>query len=123
MQVSGVAVGTTDGVDARFEVSACADLACTRCLHEWNETIETGGSQYFRTEPDEDGYGIVDEAVDVGGPAQDELALAIPAVPLCKPDCLGLCPKCGTDLNREPCDGHDDHSDSPFGVLKDLFDS
>jgi uncharacterized protein len=123
MAVSGTLVGTTDGVNATFDVAATAKLVCTRCLLEWEEELATSGSQYFRSEPDEDGYGIVDNMVDVGGPAQDELALALPAVPLCRSDCAGLCPTCGTDLNREPCDGHGDDSDSPFAVLKDLFDS
>ena len=27
-----------------------------------------------------------------------------PAKPLCKPDCAGLCPACGADLNQDPCD-------------------
>ena len=26
-----------------------------------------------------------------------------PSVPLCRPDCLGLCPTCGADRNEEPC--------------------
>ncbi|HEY5889177.1 MAG TPA: DUF177 domain-containing protein [Acidimicrobiia bacterium] len=123
MNVSGVLVGTTEGVDSSFRAVALANLVCTRCLLEWSEEVEATGSQYFRTEPDEDGYGIVDNAVDVGAPAQDELALSLPAVPICRPGCAGLCPTCGTDLNRDPCDGHGDDSDSPFAVLKDLFDS
>lgn len=123
MTVAGVLVGTIDGVTAKFDVAATANLVCTRCLLEWTEEVVAEGDQYFLGEADEDGYGIVDNTVDVGGPAQDELALSLPAVPLCQPDCAGLCPTCGTDLNREPCDGHGDESDSPFAVLKDLFDS
>lgn len=123
MAVTGRLVGTTDGVNAQFKASATVSMVCTRCLTEWHEPLAIDGGQYFRFEPDEDGYGIVDGEVDVGVPAQDELALALPVVPLCKKDCLGLCPTCGTDLNREPCDGHGDESDSPFAVLKDLFDS
>ncbi len=123
MTVSGKLVGTTDGVTTHFEASADVRLVCTRCLKEWTERLEVEGDQYFRIEPDEDGYAIVEGAVDVGAPAQDEVALAIPATPLCEKGCLGLCPTCGTDLNREPCDGHGDDSDSPFAVLKDLFDS
>ena len=65
---------------------------------------------------------IVDGTVDMAGPATDELALAIPLAPLCRSDCRGLCPICGTDLNTDPCDGHADDSDSPFASLKDLFD-
>ncbi|MFZ0013870.1 MAG: YceD family protein, partial [Acidimicrobiia bacterium] len=71
----------------------------------------------------EDGYAIEDATVDLSGPTTDELALAMPAAPLCRLDCKGLCPICGTDLNSEPCDGHGEDSDTPFAALKDLFDS
>jgi uncharacterized protein len=122
MRVGGRLIGTTDGVSAHFFASAEATLVCTRCLQEWVEEITVESDQYFRVEPDRDGYGIVAGAVDIGSPAQDELALALPAAPLCASGCLGLCPTCGTDLNGEPCDGHGDESESPFAVLKDLFD-
>jgi uncharacterized protein len=123
MAVDGVAIGTTDGVNTKFDVTAVANFVCTRCLVEWSEPVSASGTQYFRMEPDEDGYHIVDASVDVGQPAQDELALSLPAAPLCRPDCAGLCSTCGTDLNREPCGGHGDDPDSPFAVLKDLLDS
>ena len=123
MTVEGRIVGTIDGVNARFTASADARLVCNRCLTDWTETIEATGTQHYRIEPDQDGYAIVDGSVDVGEPAKDELALAIPAAPLCEEGCLGLCPTCGTDLNRDPCGGHGDESDSPFAALRDLFDS
>lgn len=123
MRLKGVVTGLLDAVQADFRVSATAHLVCTRCLVEWDDKIETNGRQYFRVMPDEDGYGIVEGEIDVYGPARDELALSLPAAPVCKPDCLGLCPTCGTDLNTEPCGGHGDIIQSPFAVLKDLFDS
>lgn len=123
MRVSGTVAGTLDGIQAEFEVAATAALSCVRCLTKWEETITATGSQHFSTTPDEDGYAIVDGQIDVGAPATDELALALPAAPACRKDCKGLCPICGTDLNSEPCDGHGEDSDSPFAVLKDLFDS
>ncbi len=123
MTVRGTATGTADGVMVKFEASAEAELSCTRCLTTWPEKLDVVGEQHFRTEPDEDGYAIVDGEIDVAAPAKDELALSIPATPLCQDGCLGLCPTCGTDLNREPCDGHGEDSDSPFTVLRDLFDS
>lgn len=123
MSVTGRVVGTIDGARATFSARATAELACNRCLTEWSEEIAVEGSQHYRIEPDEDGYAIVDGMVDVAGPAQDELALALPATPLCREDCRGLCPTCGSDLNRDPCDGHGDDSDSPFAALRDLFDS
>jgi len=123
MSVSGEVLGLIDAVRAHFTVSAEAHLTCTRCLTEWDETMTADGDQVYRRVPDEDGYGIVDGEIDISGPAQDELALSLPIVRLCKPDCKGLCPTCGTDLNTEPCDGHGEDPDSPFAVLKDLFDS
>lgn len=123
MEVSGRVIGVIDAVKAELTASAVAHLECTRCLAEWDETVSVDVEQYFRVVPDEDGYAIVDNQVDVSGPAQDELALALPAVPLCRPDCLGLCPTCGTDLNSDPCGGHGEDSESPFAVLRDLFES
>ena len=123
MLVEGEVRGTVDGVIARFTARAPADFVCVRCLTEWSGEIEAVGTQHFTKTPDEDGYAIEDREIDLAGPATDELALSIPAVPLCRPDCRGLCPICGTDLNVEPCDGHGEESDSPFAVLKDLFDS
>ena len=102
MAVTGVVVGTVDGVQANFRVSANARLTCVRCLTEWEEQLKE---------------------IDVGEIATDELALSIPATPVCREDCKGLCPICGTDLNSDPCDGHGEDPGSPFAVLKDLFDS
>ena len=123
MTVSGRVVGLIDAVEAGFTVTASGNFTCTRCLKEWDDPITVEAKQYFRAIPDEDGYAIVDDEVDVSGPAHDELALSLPVKPLCRDDCLGLCPTCGTDLNSDPCNGHGDDSDSPFATLKDLFDS
>lgn len=116
--------GISDGVLARFEATAPATLQCTRCLVEWDTDIRVSAVQVYEPEPDEDGYALgPDNTVDLGGPVRDEISLAIPARPLCRPDCAGLCPECGTDLNEDPCGGHDEPASSPFAVLQGLFDS
>ncbi|MGH8950305.1 MAG: YceD family protein [Acidimicrobiia bacterium] len=123
MNVSGKVIGLIDAVEADYQAAATAQIVCTRCLTEWEAPVTVESKQYFRTTLDEDGYGIVHDEVDVGAPARDELALALPVAPICKEGCLGLCPTCGTDLNSDPCGGHGEDSDSPFAALKDLFDS
>ncbi len=123
MTVSGNIRGTVDGVQAGFDVEATAHMRCVRCLVEWDQPVTATGAQHFSKIPDEDGYAVVDGEVDMGGPAKDELSLSLPAAPIHDENCLGLCPICGNDLNIDPCDGHGDDSDSPFAVLKDLFDS
>ena len=123
MHVEGRVRGTIDGVLAEFSTAAKAHLTCVRCLTEWEGVIEANGSQHFARAADEDGYAIEEGRIDISGPATDEMALAMPAAPLCREECKGLCPICGTDLNGDPCDGHGEEADSPFAVLKDLFDS
>lgn len=123
LHVKGELTGTTDGVQAEFTASAMVHFQCVRCLTEWDEAMEVAGSHHFSVIPDEDGYTIEGTSVDMFAPAKDELSLAIPPAPLCDIACKGLCPICGTDLNSDPCDGHGEESDSPFAVLKDLFES
>ena len=123
MTVAGRVVGLPDAIMAEFAVSATGRFVCTRCLTEWEQEVSADAEHYFGTTLNEDGYAIVDGHIDLIGPAQDELALVLPVAPVCREDCKGLCPTCGTDLNTDPCDGHQDDADSAFAVLKDLFDS
>lgn len=123
MIVEGVVSGTVDGVQVSFRATAVAHLRCVRCLAEWSEPMEVSGAQHFSRVPDEDGYAIVSGEIDVGETAREELAYTLPPAPLCRRDCQGLCPICGTDLNDAPCDGHGEELDSPFAVLRELFDS
>jgi uncharacterized protein len=41
--------------------------------------------------------------VDLGQAVREELVLRVETFPLCRPDCAGLCPTCGADLNAGPC--------------------
>lgn len=123
VSVTATVEGIDDGVLARFSAVVDARLVCTRCLTDWEGEIEASAIQVYEPEPDEDGYGLAsDDTIDLSGPVRDEIGLAVPVRPLCRDDCAGLCPTCGTDLNRDPCGGHDEPSSSPFAVLQGLFD-
>lgn len=43
------------------------------------------------------------EVVDLEPLLREQFVLAIPFAPLCREDCKGLCPQCGTDRNTAPC--------------------
>ena len=49
---------------------------------------------------------------------KDDLILNLPAKTLCHPDCKGLCPHCGKDLNEGPCDCRTETIDPRLEVLK-----
>jgi uncharacterized protein len=114
----------TDGVIARGRARATVDLTCTRCLTEWSEGLDVPIEAVYRVHPDDADDELPIESggwIDVEPVVHDEVALAIPNRPLCRPDCRGLCPTCGTDLNTEPCDGHGDVPESPFAALQQLL--
>lgn len=114
-----------DGVAVRGTARVAAHLTCNRCLTGWQEVLEVPFHQLFRHRPDVDGDELpVDEGgwIELGATVHDEVSLALPPRPLCRSDCAGLCPTCGTDLNTEPCAGHGEESRSPFAPLKQLFE-
>jgi len=53
---------------------------------------------------------------------REQIYLAVPQNPHCREDCLGLCPACGTNLNKKncSCSGATNATDSPFKVLQQL---
>ena len=51
---------------------------------------------------------------------REEVWLAWPQRVLCRADCRGLCPHCGTDLNHASCACHENEDGHPFAVLKKL---
>ena len=99
---------------------------CSRCLRPLVAPIHvtfreealpsidfvTGLPLDLTAEPDAlriDGHHIL----DLDGPVRDAVAMAEPIAPLCRPDCPGLCPECGLDLNEEPHHAHDATSTDP----------
>ena len=60
------------------------------------------------------------EEIDFTDTIQEQVILAIPLNPICKPACKGLCPRCGNDLNKTPCTCGEKETDGPFAVLKDI---
>lgn len=113
----------SDGVVADGTGSFQATLVCHRCLAETSDEHSIEFMQVFRAVPDEDGRQLdSDGNIDLEPVVRDEVVLDLPLAPLCRPECLGLCSVCGTDLNSDPCSGHTDESDHPLAALRQLLD-
>jgi uncharacterized protein len=60
------------------------------------------------------------KVIDLDPLVREQLVLALPAYPVCREDCKGLCPVCGTNLNEREC-GCDRHVPDPrLAGLKNL---
>lgn len=62
------------------------------------------------------------ESIDLGDLLREQFYLALPMKPLCSEDCKGLCPECGTNLNRGTCNCKPSWEDPRLAGLKDLLD-
>ncbi len=60
--------------------------------------------------------------LDLDPPLREALILELPVVQVCSPDCRGLCPQCGKDLNEGSCDCGPPPGDPRWAGLKTLKD-
>ena len=95
----------------RGSVSGEREVECARCL----KTVKQAFSEEFL-----ETYSNKLEIIDIMYLVRQTLALTAEIRFLCSPDCKGLCPKCGQDLNAAACDGRPDNL-SPFAELKGKF--
>lgn len=63
---------------------------------------------------------LSEEYIDLADVLSEQLRLSVPFQPLCKEDCKGICPTCGTDWNRGRCACAKIQKTSPFSVLSNL---
>ena len=98
---------------------------CSRCLSpvsvDRNETL----SEVYGTEAElpEDVLPYNGEYIDLTETIRETLILSEPMRVLCRPDCKGLCPQCGANLNDGPCSCPTDKIDPRLEVLAQLLQS
>jgi uncharacterized protein len=71
-------------------------FTCSLCLEEFNNLFEKDITLHY------DIKGL--DSVTIDQDVRDELILDHPIRVLCRPDCRGLCPHCGANMNEERCD-------------------
>jgi uncharacterized protein len=113
--------GASGGVFASGTVAAVAEHTCHRCAAVWREEVEVPLAEMLESDPEAE-YPLDGEVADLEPPIRDAVMLALPLVPICRPDCLGLCARCGADLNTGACPGHEEESTSPFAGLRELLE-
>ena len=111
-----------------------ADLQCSRCIEPYPFANDSTFHVRFRPRPETSGE--EDEEVEITGAAEldveyyserqvplrdlaiEQIQLSIPMKPLCEDGCLGLCPRCGVNRNREHCACTESHGDERWGALQ-----
>ncbi len=128
-------------------VEGTAIRQCVRCLRDFEEPIafsvrvayeresksppspkredsrKKKPTPVVAVEPEEhndDIYHYVGDQLELAPMLREQLILAAPMHPLCTEDCLGLCPRCGNDLNAGPCCCAAEPTGGPFDILRKL---
>jgi uncharacterized protein len=60
------------------------------------------------------------DEIDLGHLMHEQFVLSLPMKPLCEEACKGLCPECGTNLNRGTCDCKPLWEDPRLAALREL---
>ena len=95
-------------------VETALDVRCSRCTEFFSTRIED--SSFLRAFEIAPGA----ETVDVTPDLREAILLHLPAFPLCRVDCAGLCPYCGVDRSRETCECEAPQVDKRWGELDSL---
>lgn len=109
----------------RLSYQGC--FPCDRCLTE----TTVAGSLTFRhvlrdrdsEDPEEDlAFFVKDRKLDLDALATADLLSRLPTKILCDPDCKGLCPTCGKNLNEGGCDCEGEGGDPRWAALRQLLE-
>ena len=114
----------TTGLDLRLAFDVRLHGPCMRCLADSFVDISVDAREYQANDPGEapelTSEYVVDDQLELSTWARDAIALALPDQILHAPDCAGLCPVCGKDLNVEPHTHAEEQLDPRWSALEEL---
>ncbi|MDR1238172.1 MAG: DUF177 domain-containing protein [Propionibacteriaceae bacterium] len=131
----GVPPGSPVALDLRIEavvegvlVTGTAQVklagSCARCL-DLVESEDSIAIQELYCYPDKelddpDASRLEGDLIDLEPLLRDLVVIDLPFTPKCRPDCAGLCPSCGANLNRDPDHDHGADADPRWAALAGL---
>ena len=138
--VSITALASKGNLPAEYAVEGSAkftaDPACSRCLEPYPFASSSTFHLRFRPRPElppqEEDAEIeiapdeldiefyTDRAISLRELALEQIQLSIPMKTLCEEKCLGLCPQCGVNRNRETCACETSVVDERWGALREI---
>mgnify|MGYP001104549899 CR=1 FL=1 len=136
-------VNTGNGYVATGDASARASIVCDRCLEPFPAYLEARFEQEFRKfdepqgaragageaaapgerrEEDDDYRAFDGDTIDLDETVLEAFLLAAPVKFVCREDCRGICPRCGTNLNAKQCSCEAEAVDPRLAELAKLLD-
>ena len=115
---------TSSGLVLELELGVRILGPCMRCLADAVVDVRVEASEYHDSDPaaapELRSEYVVDDQLEVSAWARDAIAIGLPEQILHAPDCAGLCPVCGKDLNVEPHVHEEAEPDPRWAALEQL---
>lgn len=105
--------------DGDFECGRCLESMCMAVTADFAERFVADGTTPNQADGDVGFYS--GEELDITELVRETLLLAEPLTPVCSQECLGLCPQCGLNLNKDCCSCDRGAVDSRLAVLSTLL--
>jgi len=125
---------SSETVLVKLQGEVTISQACSRCLKPFDSIVEVEFEEEFHPSIDiasgrvlqdtgDDEALVIDShhILDMTEIVRQAIIIALPITPLCQPDCAGLCPICGANLNEEQCDCQDIDIDPRWEALNVLI--
>jgi len=130
-------VRTVKGILAEGQVALTVVRTCSRCLEPFEDELkfgfeeefvpsvdmETGASLPIADEHDSELVIEPDGTLDLTEIVRQYAVMASSLPAVCDPECKGLCPICGVNLNEQSCDCDTSAIDPRMAVLGQLLDA
>jgi len=121
---------TAEGVLVQGQLTTQTRVSCARCSTGMLVDVAVRLEEEFLSLVDlptstaaaSDAF-LIDEQniLDLSEAVRQYVFLALPLRPLCRPDCAGLCARCGHDLNDGPCTCPPEPPDERWAALAQLL--
>ncbi|HKU76478.1 MAG TPA: YceD family protein [Pyrinomonadaceae bacterium] len=115
-------------------VETRAQVECDRCLQPVEIPVNADFALEYITGSEYESSGVAElteeemsvavfdgKALDVDEIVKEQILLAVPTRMLCREDCKGICPECGTDRNTGDCNCATNDTDPRWAALKKLI--
>ena len=96
---------------------------CDRCGCDVSASISGEAEENITgeaVEMDSEMFVLNGHVLDISGAVESLVYSSLPMRNLCSDDCKGLCPKCGTDLNKSECNCDTTRYDPRFAIFRKL---
>ena len=111
-------------ISLRGEARTVVASRCSRCLEPVQAPLSADIDALYTRQPDPDDpdlYVFEGHSLDLEDAVKDALLLELPLQFFCSPDCKGLCPVCGANLNHGTCTCQEGNVvTGPFSALKNI---